>query len=280
MIALWSSFLKKFFWRLMAFAPSACIAFASEDFFERAINLDYLHCLIDASLCTEVMPSRFRGIMAIFALIFIILLIIFYGKTSWKEAKKDVRKDLETHDSRGVWSKYLKGLRDVMNLSEKERLSIYEYHDALNGFLLLAREATSLKYMSAGRSVYNDGIIKAAFHDGESKVNIERSPNSWPYQTRNKSHKDYVEEVIKKSDMDRRTVKRLTMPSCALYAKMIKKTDGSPFGVLLIESESVELEELEQIRKVFEKECLRLTFFAEDYATPKADVLSFEEAAI
>lgn len=129
------------------------------------------------------------------------------------------------------WDDTAREIYHALNLTDRQRLSIYKYDDDIQKFRLLGRFSDNHAYRRRGRPTYppDQGIIGAAWASGEA---FERAlPNP-------KSHSErYHAECERRYHMPRDVSASLTMKAVCLWAYALRNSlTNVRFAIVVIES--------------------------------------------
>lgn len=267
--------LEKLFIPFVLFIASAISYIAVEDV--PFLTYQQLVCQVKATCPREVDISSGLLFYAsltlyLFAGIFIVLKII-----------SDVNREEKRNTSlrNRIWETELRAFSTNLNITPKDRITLYIQIPSTRTFFKAGRVSPNTSYMHGGRTTYTSGLIDKAFNSIEETITISNDPNS--------NLKAYLEEVFCKSQIEKSVIKRFSMRSRYLYARKVQKLNGSAIGVLLFETTESSLNHLkdedgntiteEKIKKIFKRECQRLSHFLEDFELP-AQLFQMEEGAV
>lgn len=125
-----------------------------------------------------------------------------------------------------------------------DRISLYTHVDALNSFMLYYRFSKNPELQKLGRRTYSDqlGAIRDAWQHGQSYREYKHSYDTDPDA--------YIDEVCKFDNLDRETVKNLTMHPKQLMAFRLDKGQDKYYGLIVIESNKEKRFDFKQVHQI------------------------------
>lgn len=267
--------IKNCFAPILFFMASTAAFFAVEDV--PFLTFQQLNCQVNQSCPRKVDVSD--GVLfyiSIFLYCFGGLFILF---KIFFDTRAEDKRTLSFRNK--IWETEIKAFANNLKITPDDRITLYIYIEKTKTFFKAGRESPSNKYKHGGRKSYTSGLIETAFNSIDGTIEITACPIA--------EHKKYVDEVFSKSGIEKTIIKKLSMKSRYLYARKVQKLNGTPIGVLLFETTKQTLHHIvdetgnsldeARIKRIFKRECDRLSFFLEEFELPDL-LFQFEEGQV